>query len=148
MTLPQVRATTKPRRKVRPGKDPLKVRDHELQAQFIARRLRTLAEGELGDPATWEDLAKRLRVRYVRMDCTTGIYTRPGWGSWRASIAVSTYVSEEQESRQAVHELAHHFTYESQGYFFSEEKIVHRYDDENGGIGHRIACRVERLVLG
>jgi hypothetical protein len=148
MDLPLQRKARKPRRKERPGKNPLKVRDHELQAQFIARRLRVLAEGEIGDPETWQSLARRLRVRYVRADCMTGIYSRPGWDSYRASIAISIYASDDQECRYAVHELAHHLTYESQGYFFAEETIVHRYDDENGGIGHRIACRVERLVLG
>lgn len=153
MSLPQDEEESEsselPKRQYRPGTRKLG-KTGETEAHRIARRLRTLAEGSHTAVDTWLPLLHLWDIDPVTRQKgyrVVGSYVRDDNPPPVRYISWNECLLPEDQCRIIVHELAHHLQYEAEP-FFTFEALVCRYEDEKGGPSHRIACRVERLVLG
>lgn len=125
-------------------------RSAEVEALRVASRLLTLAEGPTNSPATWQGVCSFLGILYVPFygpRQATGEYVRYDEPA-HAAIALNANLQPEHQCRVWLHELSHHLLFESAPQLIFDPPLIHRYDDEHGGLAHRIACRVERLVSG
>lgn len=140
----------KPQKRRRPGGRKLAYAQ-ETEAQRIARRLRTLAEGPPVAVGTWLPLLQLWDIDAVtrqKGSRVMGSYVRDDNPPPVRYISWNECLPEETQSRILVHELAHFLHFEAEPFFIFDTPLVYRYEDENGGPSHRIACRVERLILG
>lgn len=130
---------------IRPGNRRL-ARQAEAEAQRITKRLIGLCEGDLHEPETWKQVAAGLSIRCFATTDFPGCYMRCDLQD-SALIAVNDDLPPSVQSHVWVHELAHHLLYEAEPPL-PMETTTHYYNDEAGGIAHKIACRVEKGVLG
>ncbi|MDX1934785.1 MAG: hypothetical protein SFU56_19480 [Capsulimonadales bacterium] len=126
----------------------------EEAALVIADRLRRLADGALNDPETW------LRV-CTRIDCRAVTYDVPGAGRGEFApypgptppcltgvIAINMAYPPDEVCRAWVHELAHAELHRWHPPQLEEAKDSWMYEGAPEDVRHRIARRVEVLILG
>jgi hypothetical protein len=121
-------------------------------AELIAAKLGRLAEGEgmLTDPDTWRRVAARMGV-HVEDYCVPGAHR--GECSLSAHDAdlgvlfVNTAYAPPEQAPVFVHELAHLELLAWIPPRLAGCADVYHYDDEPTSVHHRIAQRVEELVL-
>ena len=118
----------------------------ETSARSVARVLLAKAEGPVDEPPTWLVVAKALGVRVL------GFYGLPGDGPGYYEAATQTVyynlrAPKSERARYIVHELAHRIlaTWPGGG---CQRVALERYDDDRQTVQHRVARRVEEIVLG
>ncbi|MES2464222.1 MAG: hypothetical protein V4671_26970 [Armatimonadota bacterium] len=122
-----------------------------LAAQRVAHRLKLLTIGkDREDPKTWRDVAERLVIGVAGFDdhramhgCLTFIEAHDRW-----VIELNTFLKPRMQARILIHELAHYLLRTMLGIWLCDDQTVYHYDGRVDDMRHRIARRVERLVLG
>jgi hypothetical protein len=130
-------------------------------AGLIARRLLSRADGPIHAVSTWTDVARRSGVRVLRFFAQSAA---PGWyvsdripdGSedYLSPPAPIIYVNgtldEESQVRVLIHELAHDAidNWEPPRLSGLPPADLRAYDDDADDVHHRIARKVEEIVLG
>jgi hypothetical protein len=118
-------------------------------ARSIANAIRAQATGPLDDPKTWTDAAYRLgcKVRTYRHDPAVG----PGYYDANAPGGPTLYYESTLNApaacRRVIHELAHHVQATWPGTRF-RKAAPERYDDDRQTVQHRVAQRVEEIMVG
>jgi len=106
--------------------------------------IRGAAKGPKDDVSTWIKAARELGATVIRGTTKEG---DPGlYNPKTAQIIYDPRSDEATLCRRIVHELAHHVqaTYRIGGI----RRGVERYDDDRETLQHRIARRVEEILLG
>ncbi|MBB6053308.1 hypothetical protein [Armatimonas rosea] len=121
-------------------------------AELVAARLARYAQGfPLASRATWERVAEEMGV-------SVHLYHVPGAGrgEWRASppdgdpsaIAINTAYPEIEVAKAFVHELAELLLHRLQPPLLDDGSDAGRYEGEPADERHKVARRVERILLG
>ena len=121
-------------------------------AELVAARLARYALGfPLAAPDTWKRVAEEMGV-------TVHLYHVPGAGrgEWKASppdgdpsvIAINTAYSDREVSQAFVHELAELLLHRLQPPLLDDGSDAGRYEGEPADERHKIARKVERILLG
>ena len=118
--------------------------DVEALAHRCARQIRRELTGPTDSLATWCDTARALGAQVCPLS-----EDEPGPGYYdveQEKIFVNVYTDEATLSRRVVHELAHHVLIRFK--IRPRRRAEERYDDDRQTLEHRIARRVEELLLG
>lgn len=118
----------------------------------VARCLIRRADGEpLDSPETWRAVAASLDVRihdfHVPGGCPGAYHSLPPGDPPAGIVELNVSYSRRRQSQILVHELAHHYLHAWQPPLLDDFSDSYRYDDDPRCVQHRIARRVERLVL-
>lgn len=121
-----------------------------LMANYIASRLLRHADGPTDAPGTWADVCERLGIG-VKYFCVPGAHA----GEWCADIAdgepavvaINRAYPDEHQARAFVHELAELLMFRLQPPLLPDMSDAGRYDGQPDTEQHKIARRVEALVL-
>jgi hypothetical protein len=122
---------------------PIPAPEVEGLAQTCARIIKAAHKGELWDVDAWKATARALGTKVLRLK--TGD-TGPGYycaGS--KTIFLHPKAEDWDLARRIVHELAHHVLLEYN--LRPRRRPVERFDDNRQTLEHRIAQRVELLVM-
>lgn len=131
---------------------PIPATTRTQSAQHIAGILLRHAEGlPVADPATWEAVCQKIgaEVRYFDVPGA-------GAGEWCADIpdgdpavvAINRANSPKKQARAFVHELAELLLFRMQPPLLPDMSDAGRYDGDPASEQHKIARRVEGIVLG
>lgn len=129
--------------------DPIRLRralgqpEIEALARRCARQIRRELTGPTDSLRTWTDTARALGARVCPLS-----EDNPGPGYYDVEdevIYVNVYSDEATVCRRLVHELAHHVLIHFK--IRPRRRAEERYDDDRQTLEHRIARRVEELLL-
>ena len=115
-------------------------------APGIARQILSQLEGPRDEVSTWVKAAEALGA------VVYGFYGQPGDGPGfydgrRGIICYNLCASKEKRIRYLLHEIAHHALATWPGSRFPRIALE-RYDDDRQSVQHRVARRVEEILLG
>jgi hypothetical protein len=121
-------------------------------ARLIAARLERcaleLGASDLASPATWQQVADRLGVRYHTWYSPGGDRGECAWHPlFGCAIAINEAYPPREQAAAYVHELAHAAVFEWIPPQLTGAADVYRYDDDPGCVRHQVARRVEELVF-
>lgn len=119
-------------------------------AYFLAGRLLRLADGPTDTPATWHELARQLGIgvtTYHAAGAGRGEFIAPPPDGEPARIAINLAYPPEEVASAYIHEISEVLLRWMQPPLFPSEADCGRYEGDPDDILHRIARRVERVIL-
>lgn len=129
----------------------------EAAAQVVSHQLLRLAEGRADDPGTWLRLGRDLGIMFVpTSDAGTGAYYSadlaqsekwPLPSGW-AVVQFDSSKTGRDLAEVLIHELAHDRLYHWSPPQLPRAADIQYYDDDLVSVHHRIARRVQEMILG
>lgn len=119
----------------------------ENGARIAAATIDAVTVGDRALVSTWVKSARELGASVMSFRSTKGLDHDPGFYDWRTQrIFYNRAAPTDKCIRYIVHELAHHVV--AQWRFSQLRSGVERYDGNRQTLQHRIARRVEEILLG
>ena len=119
--------------------------------EYAAARLVRYAEGEPGDPATWQGVAQQMGVGvhlYEAPGAGRGEFIAPPPDGEPARIAINTAYPPREVAAAYIHELSEVLLRQMQPPLFPSEADCGRYEGEPGDVLHLASRKAERVILG